>query len=208
MINKDLVIFGNKSTALEIFEIACAFYKTEFDHIQMVFWKDDFINEDFFKHKINKEDHEINYIIGFADYLLREKCLDSIKKYSNFKPKSIINPSSYIAPSAIIGKGCYIGANVSISSNAILENFVIINLNASIGHDALIKKNSIILPGARISGHVTIGEGTLVGSNAFIYQGVKVGRENLIDALTYIHDDLPERMISSSRNTRIFKRPF
>ncbi len=87
-----------------------------------------------------------------------------------------------------------------------LEDHVIVNLNATIGHHALVQKHSIVLPGARVSGHVKIGEGVLLGANSFVYQGVAVGSHTMVDALTYIRNDVLPNMICSSRDTKIYKR--
>jgi carbonic anhydrase/acetyltransferase-like protein (isoleucine patch superfamily) len=56
-----------------------------------------------------------------------------------------------------------------------------------------------IHPGARVSGNCKIGERSLIGSNSFVYQNVKVGKDCLIDALTYLHEDVPDKMVVSSR---------
>ncbi len=206
--SNELLIFGKISTGLEIFELVNTHFPEMYQSVRMVLFNETFIIDNQLENKINQPKYEINYIIGFSDYEQRKKCSEGLKKYSNFNPVSIINPTAYIAKSAKIGLGCYIGANATISSNAELKNHCSINLNATIGHDAELDEHVVVLPGARISGNVKIGEGTLVGANAFIHQGVSVGKENLIDALTYIHDDLPDRMISSSRNTKTFRRVF
>jgi len=203
-----LFIFGKISTGLEIFEIVSTHFHDKFDQVKMVLFNETFISDNKLENIINQPDYIINYIIGFSDSKQRKKCAEAMSQYSNFIPVSIISPAAYIAKSAKIGAGCYIGANATISTNAIIKNHCSINLNATIGHDSELEENVVVLPGARISGNVKIGESTLVGANAFIHQGVTVGKENLIDALTYVHDNLPDRMISSSRNTKIFKRIF
>lgn len=202
----ELVIFGNISTALEISEIVTEHNNGFFNKIQMLYFDDNFLKNGELLDKVNNSSYNIYYIISFNIYDIKLKCLSSIEGFTNFIPYTVINPSAYISPSAKIGSGCYIAANSSISTNAVIQDHCQVNLNASVGHDSFIEKHCAILPGARVSGNVKIGEGTLVGANAFIYQDITVGKHNLIDALTYIHDNLPDKMISSSRNTRTFKR--
>ena len=96
--------------------------------------------------------------------------------------------------------------NASISSDVKIGRHCIVNLNSSVGHDSKIDHNVLILPGANISGNCTIHEKTLVGSNAFIYQGITVGKNNSIDALTYIGKDLDDDMISISATTKSLKK--
>lgn len=203
---KELLIFGKISIGNEIFEVADSHYKNSYDHIQTLLFNESFIEENNLSEKINNNNYELNYIIGFTDINKRIECVDRLSQISNFKPATVINPAAYIAKSAVIGKGCYIGANASISTNAVINDHVIINLNSSIGHDVKLEEHVIVMPGARISGNVLVGEGSLIGANAFIYQKVIVGKNNLIDALTYVKNDLPENMVSTSRNTKTFKR--
>ncbi len=208
MKSNELLIFGKISTGLEIFEVINTHFPEMFQKVRMILFNETFITDNNLENKINQPTHIINYIIGFSDLKQRKKCAEDLNKYSNFIPVSIINPTAYIAKSVKMGLGCYVGANATISTNAVIKDHCSINLNATIGHDAELDEHVLVLPGARISGNCKIGEGTLIGANAFIHQGVSVGKENLIDALTYVHDNLPDRMISSSRNTKTFKRVF
>ena len=200
---KNLFIFGTSSTAKEILEIANQFYINDFDSIKSLFFHNDSA-KDLQQLALESEDENF-YIIGFADVTLRQVCIDFIDSQS-LKPFTIINPTSFVAPSSKIGGGCYIAANVSVSSDVELGDHCIVNLNSSIGHDSKIAQNVLILPGANISGNCIIHEKTLVGSNAFIYQGVTVGKNNSIDALTYIGKDLEDNMISISASTKSLKK--
>jgi acetyltransferase EpsM len=200
---KNLFIFGTSSTAKEILEVANQFYTNDFDSIKTLFFYND-SPQDLQQLELKPEDENF-YIIGFADMVLRKLCINFMDSLF-LKPFTIINPTSYIAPSSIIGEGCYIAANVSISSDVKLGCHCIVNLNSSVGHDSRIDQNVLILPGANISGNCNIHEKTLVGSNAFIYQGVTVGKNNSIDALTYIRKDLDDDMISISTTTKSLKK--
>ena len=200
---RNLFILGASSTAKEILEIANQFYSKEFDSIKTLYFLND-IGEDLAQLSINPN-HNNFYILGFSDVDLRKICCEFMDSH-NLKPFTIINPTSYIAPSSRVGLGCYIAANVSISSGVEIGNHCIINLNSSIGHDTKIDKNVLVHPGANISGNCIINEKTLVGSNSFIYQGVRVGRNNSIDALTYIRKDLDDDMISISTSTKSLKK--
>ena len=202
---KELIIFGNQSTSLEIYDIVREHYP-EYDECRMTYFSEDFIEKENLTEKTQNSDWQLDYIIGFADYDLRLRCEKVVEASGNFSAATIINPSAYVAKTATIAKGSYIAANVTISSNATIQEHVIVNYNASIGHDAVIGKHSSINPGARVSGNVIIGEGCLIGANAFLFQNIKLGNGNLVDALTYIRRSLPEQMISTSRKTMTVKR--
>lgn len=208
MKHRELLVFGKISSGLEIYEVACTHFQNDFDVIKTALFNETFITDNDLENKINNPDYRINYIIGFSDFAQRKKCVEAMKLYSNVEPVSIINPYAYIAKSATIGKGCYVGANSTVSTNAILNDHVFINLNVTVGHDSVLDEHVIVSPGARISGNVKIGEGSLIGAGCFIHQGVTLGKENMVDALTYVRNDLPERMVSSARSPKPFKRLF
>lgn len=191
--------------ALEIREMAMEYYRENFDNIQNIYFTDTFIKENDLESKVNKNDYVIYYLIGFGGSN-REKCIEELKKYSNFIPFTIVHPTAVVAKTVKIGKGCVLFANTTISSNVNIGDHCVINYNASVGHDSFLSDNIFIQPGCRISGNCKIGANTLVGSNSFIYQNISIGKECLIDALTYVHDNLPERSIISLRYDKIIKR--
>ena len=195
---KNLFIFGTRSTAKEILEIANQCYGKEFNTITTLFFHNDSAKD--IEQLCLNEDHENFYIIGIADTKLRKDCLTFIQQIT-IRPFTIVHKSSYLAPSCKVGDGCYIAANVSISSDVEIGSHCIINLNSSIGHDTKISENVLILPGARVSGDCNIGENTIVGSNSFIYQGVTAGKNNSIDALTYIRKSLGDDILSMSSSS-------
>ncbi|PRP66918.1 DapH/DapD/GlmU-related protein [Nonlabens agnitus] len=204
MINKKLlIIFGLESTAVEI-EEAAHLSLTNYT-VTKLLYSEGLQSNSHFK-KLIENFTDISYIISFTNADLRFKCETQVLSLPALKPLSIIHPKSYISTSAQIGAGCYIAANAVVSSNARLENHVMVNFNASIGHDAHIKKHVSLLPGARVSGNTIIGEGSVLGSNSFIFQGCSIGRNNVIDALTAIHKNMDDDMISAARVTKSFKQ--
>ncbi len=201
---KVLYIFGTESTAKEIEEVVQESYDGHFDQIKRLY----FYGEESKDNSILdlQEANHIHFNIGFSEASLRKDCISFCLK-NKLIPFTVINRSAYIAKSAKIGVGCYIAANASISSDAKIGDFCQLNLNCSIGHDVNLGNNTIVLPGARISGNVCIGSESLIGSNAFVYQGVKLGKNNKVDALTYINKDLEDDIISiSSTKTKSLKR--
>jgi carbonic anhydrase/acetyltransferase-like protein (isoleucine patch superfamily) len=203
--NSELIIFGINNMAIEIKEVASVYYSKNFSNIRMVYFNDSFIKDNNLEDKINRNDYIIYFIIGFGGSN-RKECFETVKKYSNFIPFSIVHPSAVILRTATIGRGCFVQPNTTISSNVIIGDHCIINYNVSIGHDSIISDNVLVQPGARISGNCIVGAGTLIGSNSFVYQNVKVGKGCLVDALTYIHEDLQDNMIVSSRYDKSISR--
>ena len=207
--NDILFIFGGKSTAIEIGEIANSEY--DFEQIYYIINEEKINKNHIYEKELQdfckriKKQKNLFYIISMSNIRVRLKCIQLAKKIL-LKPCSIISSSAYISPTAQIGDGVYIAPNTSISSNALLKGNSIINYNVIIGHDTIIRENCIFNPGCSIGGNVTIGKNVLIGSNAFIFQGKTLGDDTQVDALTYVFKDIPENRICSNRSIKIFKR--
>lgn len=137
--NNELLIFGVKNMAVEIFEVASLYYPKKFGKVRMVYFSETFIQDNDLEDKVNRPDYTIFFIIGFGGKN-RTECIEALKKYSNFKAFSIIHPSAIISPSAKIGDGSFIQPNVTISTNAQLGCHCLVNYNASVGHDAILER--------------------------------------------------------------------
>ena len=84
------------------------------------------------------------------------------------------------------GKGVILTANAVLTTNVLLEDFVIINLATTIGHDVTIGTCSSIMPGCSISGNVKIGARTLVGTGARFLQNITIGEDSIVGAGTVV----------------------
>ncbi len=208
---KELLIIGSKSTALEIYDVVINHIQNEYSKIVFVIGDKETMCNSFSYIKDSditkyvENNNKYYYIISFANHNLRVKFENLLNSYG-MTPINVIHPSAIISKSATIGLGNYIAANCVISYNAKIKNHNVINFNSTIGHDTIINNHCTINPGARISGNVEIGERVLIGSNSVIFQGVKIGSDCLIDALTYIDRNIESKMICSSKKLEIFKR--
>ena len=208
--NNTIFIFGDRATALEIYEVVISYYK-EFKNVFFVVadtssdLSENQIRDSEIEQYLKKSTVSSYYIISMTNQKVREQSYKRAKSFGLI-PFTIINPNSFISKSSCIGKGVYIAANVSISNRTKINDHTIINFNSIIGHDSVIGSHSIINPGASIGGNCLIGERILIGSNSFIFQGKKIGNDSLIDALTYVDHDIDSGMICSSKRLRTFKR--
>ena len=205
-----LLIFGGKSTALEIREVINSFFATSYKKVLLVIPDNEIVNEKL-DYILNKDllafvrENNCKYIVGFSNQEGRERVQKEML-ILNVDPVNVIHPNAIISESVELGLGNYIAAGSIVSYNAKILDHCIINYHVSIGHDALIKTNSVILPGSRISGNVIVGERVLIGANSFIFQGKSIGNDCIIDAMTYVKDDLEDFHICSSRTFKKFKR--
>jgi len=206
---KNLLIFGGKSTAIEIAEVVKDFYLKEIDKVIFVIGDNEIKNNEnqIFDSEIHKyfSQKKCNYIISFSSHSLRVK-IENLMNEHKISPVNIIHPNAIISKTATLGGGNYIAGNTVVSANATIGNHNILNFNATIGHDTQIENHVIINSGARISGNVMVGSRVLIGANSFIFQGKKIGDDTLIDAMTYIDRDIDKKMICSSKQLNVFKR--
>ena len=92
MHNKELIIFGDKGLAVEIFEVAETHYSDRFDDIRIIFFEDGFIKKNDLAEKISTPGYTLNFILGTIDYSVRTECLAGINKMKSFVPFTIIHP--------------------------------------------------------------------------------------------------------------------
>lgn len=201
--NKLLLIFGDK-TADEIIPIAVAQHTNDFTKIKKQYFDDSTWDDPEFKKMVASHD-AVYFIIGVVETPLRMK-IQRLSEEAGFVPFSVIHRSAYIAKTAKIGVGCFIGPQAVVSENAVIGDFSIVHIHASFGHDSVCGSHCAILPGARVSGQASLGNGVLVGTNAAIFQNVRVGDYTQIDAMTYVHVDVPDEHLVSSRLPKPIKR--
>lgn len=211
--NKELLIIGGSSTALEIYEAVQMGYKDEYSAVTFVIGDNETadaglatITDSEVSGYVKGKD--VSYIISLTNHKLRLKLVETLEA-EGLKAVNVIHPMAMVSPTAKMGLGIYIAAGAKVSVNATVANHCIINFDTTVGHDAVLKEHVMINPGVRVSGHVTIGARVLIGTNSAIYQGKKIGDDVMIDAMTYINRDIENNMIcSSARQLKVFKRVF
>jgi len=188
---KNLIIFGNKSTALEIHDTAS---RCGYDMIFNMYFDLENPQDSIEAVRAIFQMESPSYIVGIADITIRKKIIGYLQQIPELLPcEPIIHPSSKISTLKNVHSegGTYIGANCTLSTNCNIGEHVIINHGTTIGHDASIASLSTLNVGVCISGNCKIGTGVLIGSNYFVFQGTRIGDDSVIDAMCYIRHDIP-----------------
>lgn len=88
---------------------------------------------------------------------------------------------SLIHPSAIVGSRCQIGTGtilcpgVTVTVDATIGNFVVLNVRSCVGHDARVGDGCTVNDFCDITGNATLGEGVFLGSHSSVTPSAKVG---------------------------------
>jgi sugar O-acyltransferase (sialic acid O-acetyltransferase NeuD family) len=118
------------------------------------------------------------------------------KNTHTYQYPNLIHPDVYLDTSVEIGKGLIICAGAKITVDISLDDFVIINLNATIGHDVKVGAFTSIMPSVNISGNVTIGDNVFIGSGATVLQGLKIGDGAIIGAGAVVTRNVPSGVVA------------
>jgi sugar O-acyltransferase (sialic acid O-acetyltransferase NeuD family) len=121
---------------------------------------------------------DMPFVIGIGEGATRRKIT------AHFAGK--IKFGNLIHPTATFGRGqrellesrqgIIISAGVRFTSNIVVGDFTIFNLNATVSHDCVIGDFVTISPQACILGNVEIKSGAWIGANATINQGTNVSK--------------------------------
>ena len=103
-----------------------------------------------------------------------------------------ISPFAYVSKSARIGDGVLVVAGAILNAETIVEDFAVINTNASVDHDGHIGIGAHIAPRGVLAGKVTVGEQALVGVGATVLPDVTIGANAIIGGGSCVVSDIPD----------------
>ena len=138
-----------------------------------------------------KGQDEVSVVLGIGSPTVKKSIVKKLIDYTNVRYPNLIHPSVKISRFNQLGKGNIICEGNILTTNIILDNFVIVNLNCTIGHDVHIKNYSTILPNSSISGNVVFEECVDFGTNATIIQSITVGAGTIVGAGAVVVKNLP-----------------
>ncbi len=139
--------------------------------------------------RLNSWEESIAISVAVGDGRLRK---DLVNRITNKK----IHYAKLISPFAIlndvmeIGRGSIICAGANFTTNIKVDDFVVVNLNATIGHDCHLSDYSSVMPGANLAGNVLLKNAAFVGSGANVLNGIILGESSILGAGAVLTTDL------------------
>lgn len=141
---------------------------------------------------LNQWNSDIAIVVSIGNPITRKNVINRIKNPRVSFP-TVIHPSVWIGDKNFveIGEGGIFCAGVMITTNIVIKDFVILNLQCTVGHDTVINEYASFMPSVNISGEVNIGEGVYVGTGATIINQLEIGDYTIVGAGSVVSKSLP-----------------
>lgn len=116
-----------------------------------------------------------------------------------------IHPSAVVSKSVEMGRGNHISPLSVVAPHARLDDFVVINRNASVGHHTVLERFATVNPGANVAGACRIGEGVTIGAGATVIDQITIGEGSVIGAGSVVTKDIPAGVIAFGSPAKVIR---
>ena len=121
------------------------------------------------------------YLNGVAQPDLKQKLLPGLVA-AGAEFLTFTHPTAKVGDRVRLGRGVVLCPGAIVTADAVLGDFVVLNLRATVGHDAVVGAWTTASAHCDITGFVRVGEGVFMGSRATIIPGRQVGDHAKIGA--------------------------
>ena len=136
---------------------------------------------------------------------LRVKFLEQAKSLG-YKTPNFIHSSVIMHSTVEIGEGVYILLGAKIMPYTIIDDYVMISMNALIAHHNHLKKGTFISTGVNFGASITAKEQTYIGIGATIMTGIhELGEGCLIGAGAVVIKDVPDNAVVAGVPAKIIR---
>lgn len=132
---------------------------------------------------------------GVGDPFLKKRLVEKTANLGFQFADTLIHPSVFISKRNRLGIGSVICEGTIMTTNVVIQNFVIINRGVNISHDDFIDNYVTVAPGVNIAGNVTIYEGAYIGIGSSIREKITIGSWSVIGGGAFVKQDIPERTL-------------
>ncbi|OUO93093.1 NeuD/PglB/VioB family sugar acetyltransferase [Cloacibacillus sp. An23] len=148
---------------------------------------------------------DLAVVFGFTDTRQKNKRLTQLECYRNLSFPNILSKHAIINKDCKLGKGIVVTDFCSISTKAVIEDGVFLNVGTVIGHDVVIGKACSIMPQCAVSGFVKVGCETFIGAHSFVLQGKTIGNSVTIAAGTVVCRDVCDGGMAMGSPAKVLK---
>lgn len=143
--------------------------------------------------------------IAIANPVSKQMVYNKIKENTNIVFPNFIHPSAWLGKQVKFGKGCIVYPGVTFNFETVLNNFVIVNMNATIGHNCEFGNYSTVSPGVNCGGFTKLGELSFLGIGSCTIQSTKVGKNSIVGAGAVVIKDVPENAVMAGVPAKVIK---
>jgi len=145
-----------------------------------------------------------DFAVGVGKSLIRHKLTRQLVALGG-KPRTICSEYAHISGVVEIGEGCAILKQAILEVGVVLEEGVLLNLNALVCHETHIGMFSEISPGAILLGACRIGKFSFVGAGAIVNPLVRIGDNVVVGAGAVVNRDVPDNALVMGVPARVVK---
>jgi len=149
-------------------------------------------------------DRNAKYIIAVRSIIYRKRMIDIIEK-KRLLAGSYISQKAYLSRLARLGKGAVVFPNAIIGGDAIVGEYLFMDIFAAISHGDVIGNNVVLGPAVILSGDSEIGDDVTFGTQSAVLPGSKVGNNVEIAINTYPRKRVRDNTLVSSMPGKKFK---
>jgi sugar O-acyltransferase (sialic acid O-acetyltransferase NeuD family) len=104
---------------------------------------------------------------------------------------TFVHPRAILGARVKLGEGVVICPGAVLSTDIVLGDFAMVNLNSTMGHDAELGAWSTLSAHCDLTGHVKVADRVFMGSRASVIPGKKVGSGSIVGAGAVVVADVP-----------------
>ncbi|AIY13934.1 MULTISPECIES: acetyltransferase [Cellulophaga] len=156
--------------------------------------------------KLVQENDIYGIIVAIGDNYTRRIIVNKVLELCpNLKFINAIHPNTYIGKNVLLGSGNVFMPGVIINSNSCINNFCIVNTNASVGHDSVLNDFSSISPGVKIGGNFNLGFGSGISIGTTIIENITIGENTIVGAGAVVTRNIPDLVVAYGNPARIIR---
>jgi sugar O-acyltransferase (sialic acid O-acetyltransferase NeuD family) len=162
-------------------------------------------DESYLPELVNKNDI-YGIIVAIGDNYTRRVIVNKVLALCpNLNFINAIHPNAYIGKNVILGLGNVFMPGVVINSNTCINNFCIVNTNASVGHDSTLNDFSSVSPGVKIGGNFNLGFGSGISIGTTVIENITIGENTIVGAGAVVTKNIPDFVVAYGNPAKIIR---
>lgn len=156
---------------------------------------------------LQEEYGQFKGLIAIGDNWIRSLVYkDIVDQDPYFDFINAIHPLACISNTAKLGKGIVVMPGTIINTEALVEDFCILNTGSQLEHNGRMKKFSHLSAGSITGGKVTIGEFSTITLGVTILDRVTIGDNTVIGSGSLVLKDIPSNVLAYGNPCKIIRK--